>query len=309
MNPSYAAALNGTLTSPTGGNPVSGCQIYNNLPCTIQAYFIDSSGFHQYLGTINSNSNAPLSNACIGDYYLFILPVSGSFICVVQIVTGVTSYYVTNTQLTDPNDIGPIPQPNKTVLIPPNSPLVLVACGTVPPTPPSKTPPAASNYVTREQYWSLQGDSYSIVPGETRTISFTVTSGKQQTSSEQATVAASLGMSAGGGWGPVSASISASLNMSASVFQQVTISEQASTYVSDVVTNNSESPILALRWQMVDVLTIFATGGMPLSAVSSGSVVIVQPYDLSKMGDKAVRPPLIQRSPTPALGSSVMTMR
>ena len=137
------------------------------------------------------------SNVNVGDFFLFSLPTSGAFISVIEL-TSATGYHLDNTMLIDPNDIGPIPQPNQTVMVPPNSPRVLVACGTLPPTGPGETISSTSNYVTREQYWALQGDSYSIVPGETRTISFTVTSGKQETSSEQATVAASVGTSAGG---------------------------------------------------------------------------------------------------------------
>ncbi|MBC7577410.1 MAG: hypothetical protein H7312_08635 [Tardiphaga sp.] len=303
MNANYVAALNGTLVSPTGGAALSSVEFYNDLPFTVQLFFIDGSGYHQYLGTIFANSNAPVSNVNVGDFFLFSLPTSGAFISVIEL-TSATGYHLDNTLLIDPNDIGPIPQPNQTVMVPPNSPRVLVACGTLPPTGPGETISSTSNYVTREQYWALQGDSYSIVPGETRTISFTVTSGKQETSSEQATVAASVGTSAGGGWGPVSASVSASLNMSASVFQQVTITEQTSTYVSDVVTNNSKVPILVLRWQMVDVLTIFTLTGTPMGTVSSGSVVIVQSYDLSGLASQVARPLSVRRSPPPKLGKS-----
>lgn len=307
MNPIYQAALNGTLMSPTSGSSVSGVQVYNQLPCAIQVYFVNSSGYREYVGKINPFSNAPLSGTIVGDYYIFLLPQSGAFISAIEIASGVTSYYVSNASLVDPNDIGAIPQPTRTILVPPNSPSVLVSVGTVPPTPPTQAPSASASVVTREQYWALQGDSYSIVPGESRTTSFTVTSGKQETSSDQATVSSSLGLSAGGGWGPVSASVSASLNVSASLFQQVTVNEQTSTYVSDVVTNNSQNPILALRWQMADVVTIYNSSGSPLSAINSGSVVIVQAYDLSQLGDAITRPALMRRMPAPALGPAVQT--
>ena len=307
MNPIYQAALNGTLRSPTSGSTVSGVQVYNQLPCAVQVYFVTSSGYRTYVGKINPNSNAPLSGTIAGDYYIALLPQSGAFISAFEITAGVTAYYVANTSLIDPNDIGTLPQPTRTIVVPPNSPSVLVAIGTVPPTTPGQTVPSTASVVTREQYWSLQGDSSSIVPGETRTTSFTVTSGKQETSSDQATVSSSLGLSAGGGWGPVSASVSASLNVSASLFQQVTVTEQTSTYVSDVVTNNSQNPILALRWQMADVVTVYNSSGAPVSAVNSGSVVIVQAYDLSQLSDVAARPALEHRIPAPSLGQAVAT--
>jgi hypothetical protein len=313
MNPIYEQALNGTLCSPATGTPVvlSGSttpatiQVYNKLACPILGFFLDSSGKRNPLGIIKPGQNASLAGALIGDYYVATVPASGAFICVITIVAGVASYTVDNSVLVAPNDIGPLPEPNSTILVPQNSPRVLVACANL--VPPAKP---VTNYVTREQYWCLQGDSYSIAPDETRTISFTVNAGKQETSSEQATVDASLGASAsasGGmpGWGSASASISASLNASASVFQQVTVTEQTSTYVSDVVTNNTTGTNLVLRWQISDILTVFNVDGAPLSTISSGSVVMAQVTPFSQLKPATPTPQLVPRVPAPSLGESM----
>lgn len=304
MDSIYAKALNGTLASPASGTAVAGVQIYNHLACPILGFFLDSSGKRQPLGKIMAGENAPLNNAQVGDYYVATVPASGAFVCVITIASGVTSYTIDNSALVAPNDIGPLPEPNSTVYIPQDTPRVLVACANL--APPAKP---TTNYITREQYWCLQGDSYSIAPNETRTISYTITAGKQQTSSEEATVNASLGASAsasGGmpGWGSASASISASLNASASVFQQVTVTEQTSTYVSDVISNTSKGTNLVLRWQIQDIITVFDVNGVPLSTIASGSVVIVQLTPFSELKTAPPAAQLVPRVPAPALGPS-----
>jgi hypothetical protein len=303
VNQTYSNALNGTLASPASGPAVSGVEIYNKLACPIQGFFLDSSGMRNPLGTILAGQNASLANAQAGDYYVVTLPASGAFISVITIVTGTTAYTVDGNVLVEPNDIGPLPQPTSTVLVPQNTPRVMVACA--PLAPPAKP---STNYITREQYWTLQGDSYSISPGETRTVSYTVTAGKQQTSSDEVTVGASLGASAstsGGvpGWGSASASISASLNATASVFQQVTVTEQTSTYISDVVHNTTDTN-LVLRWQISDIVTVFNSAGAPQSNITSGSVVIAQSTPLSTLQATIARAPLVVRNPAPALGPS-----
>jgi hypothetical protein len=159
-----------------------------------------------------------------------------------------------NCELTlPPNVVGPFPAPNTSFPIPSDSPRVMVACGAV--TDKNGNP---NGYLVREQYWERQHDSYTLAPFEKRTISLTTTSGKQATSSHQTQIAASLGLSASGGWGPVSASISASLSVDASYFQQVTVTEQATTYVSAEIHNRTATPATYFRWQLTDVVTIFS---------------------------------------------------
>jgi hypothetical protein len=314
MNPIYQKALDGTLKSDAIGAALSGVQVYNKLCCPVLCYFVDAIGLRSRIGLIYPGENAALTGAKVGDYYVATVPASGAFICVFMMKSGVTSYYIDNAMLVDPNDIGALPAPNSTVLVPPNSPRVLVACAYVAqplPQPPGKTPAPAKqlNYITREQYWALQGDSYSVAPGETRTVSYTVTAGKQETSSDEKTVATSLGASAGAsggitGWGSVSTTISASLNASASVFQQVTVTEQTSTYVSDSVSNKTTDTNLVLRWQIADIVTVFNPSSVAQSTISSASVVIAQATPLSKLKPATARPELVPREPAPALGPS-----
>ena len=119
----------------------------------------------------------------------------------------------------------------------------------------------------------------------------------QKTTSEQTTVAASLGISASAGWGPISASVSTSLSQTSSTFQQVTLTEERTSFVSDTLENKTDKPRMLLIWQLTDIVTVFEGNGVPLSSIVSRNApnVIGGPYDpnslpaapaLSKAGGK-----------------------
>lgn len=287
VNSDYQSALAGTLYSPAvKGNPpptaAPECFLGNNLPIPLNMYYLDAQGYRVFLKTIPAKSKSvTIKNAKINDWLLFTVPGSGAFVRVLRISPNQTKYLVNFPQLTAPFDIGPIPQPTKSQYIPQDSSSILVACGTLP----------NGNTVTREQYWHLQGDSYSLAPGESRTISYTVTTGKQNTSSTQAQISTQVGFSGSDGWGPVSASLSSSLNASAAVYQQVTITEESTSYVSTTVQNLQGDAMLVLRWQLVDLITIFNDSNTPLAGVNVDSIVIVQSYQQGGLQESPAKPP------------------
>ena len=126
--------------------------------------------------------------------------------------------------------------------------------------------------ITREQYWAQLPDSYMLAPGEEREFSQTISQGTQQTSSSQATVAASLGASASAGWGPISASLSASLSASSTTTQQFSIAEESTTYVSIKLKADTNGPSrMVLRWQLMDEVTVFSESGEPVASVILGN--------------------------------------
>ena len=284
MDSDYQSALAGTLCSPSPKAPTTknapNCKLANDLPIPLNMYYLDQQGFRVFLKQIPAKAQptadvkkstvktVTIAHAKINDWLLFTVPASGAFVRVMEICENQSEYVVDFLQLTPPFDIGPIPQPTATQFIPQNSASILVACGTLP----------NGNTVTREQFWELQGDSYSLAPHETRTISYTVTTGRQSTSSEQATISTQVGFTGSDGWGPVSASLSSSLNASAAVYQQVTINDQSTSYISTTVTNESDDARLVLRWQLVDNITIFNNANKPLASVNMDSIVIVQSY-------------------------------
>jgi hypothetical protein len=289
MNELYAKALTGRLCAAETDTTVS-IQVYNNLPVRIAVYNTTSAGTRVLLGHIEPNANAPVEGTD-GDYLVMTSSLSGSFISAYALTSSETQYTVDNSVLTEPNDIGSIPQPTTNVLVPVNSPLVMVAISTITPSDSS-----SSNFITREQYWNLQGDSYSLSMGESRTVSYTIVSGRQTTSSSQETVGASIGVDAHAGWGPISAGISASLNAESTTFQQVSVNEQTTSYMSDTVTNSGDDDLVVLRWQMTDVITVFSPSYQPLASIVSGlNPIIVKSYGISGLLSSDVRPALVER--------------
>lgn len=276
MKELYAKALMGQLYATETTTAVT-IQVHNNLPVRIAVYNATNAGTRQLLGHVEPGSNGPVTGTD-GDYLVIASAVSGSFISAYALNTSESSYTVDNSVLTTPNDIGSIPVPTTDVLVPVNSPLVMVAISTISPD------GSTTNYITREQFWNLQGDSYSLAVGESRTVSYTIVSGRQTTSSTQDTVGASIGVDAHAGWGPISAGISASLNAESTTFQQVTVNEQTTSYMSDTVTNSGDDDVAVLRWQMTDVITIFSPSYQPLASIVSGlNPIIVKSYNVSDL--------------------------
>ncbi|OWV74669.1 hypothetical protein ATY76_27380 [Rhizobium sp. R339] len=200
---------------------------------------------------------------------------TGSFMCSIVMQTEGEAITVNYMLLTSPNDIGPVPQPTATMLVPPDSPRILVGCSTL----------ADGKIVVREQFWDRQGDSCTLAPGEKKTITTTVTTGRQETSTHESTLAASLGMNANVGFGPFSASVSSSLSMTSRSFQQVTVSEQNTAYFADELTNPyTDQACLVLRWQLTDVITIFQPEGAPCGSVIIGeSPIITEIYGINAL--------------------------
>jgi|GEM_PF-2597226 len=296
MNRDYQAALDGTLKSDPNGAPVGTVTISNWLDVPVAVFWIDDQGLHSEEGPILGPQGGKFqwANVQAKNYFLITFPYTGGFVSVVSVVEGVLEYVIDYDSLVDPGAIGPFPVPNRQVIIPPDSPRVVVACGTVAG---SETTPGY-HAVVREQYWRRMADSYALAPAETRVVSTTSTSGKQETSSSLESIASTVGVSASAGWGPVSASLSASLSYNSTTFQQVTITEETTSYASDTVTNPSNTnPVMFLKWQLCDVITLFETDkqseGIPIACVISGQspVLIAGPYDPNNLPPREPRVP------------------
>jgi Insecticidal Crystal Toxin, P42 len=254
MNPNYEKALKRQLVTQTGPAMFSGISFENRLPIAIRIQWINPQGVLVNFPNEPNKSEEFAPGRKQGDlqawpgcFYHLTTSFSGAFVGLVEIQAGQAAYQITPMLMTRPNDIGPFPQPSKNTLIPVDSPRVLVACG--------KSP--NGKIVAREQFWKRSSESYTLAPHQTHTIGFSVTNGMQETTSKQETVAQSLGMSASAGWGPVSASVSASLSATSTTFQQVTITKRDTRYETVVLTNNTDKPQTFLKWQLLDLITIF----------------------------------------------------
>ncbi|TQM62508.1 hypothetical protein [Humibacillus xanthopallidus] len=274
-------AVNGALAPQFGDVTSIPIQLENGLPVPITLYMLEADGEHSGWDaagrlsagqpglTLAPAEGVGLTNWHLGEFVLVLAKDSGAFVTAYPLPTtkptqaSLTVTSIDATMLVAPNEIGspPVPDPALGVVIPADGTRVLVGCGMAP----------NGNLVTREQFWQRCSTSYCLAPRETRTISTTVSNGMDVTTSEQRTVAASLGISVSGGWGPVSASLSASLSRSSTSFHQVTVSTQTTAFEEQQVSNTDPlHSAMVLVWQLMDVLTIFDASHRPLAAVLTG---------------------------------------
>lgn len=263
MNSLYAEALNGTLVSQPTSNYFT-VNFANNIGVEFDVFSVSTNGELDYLFSVPGNNVSSYVETATGNCYVFMTSMTGAFIAAAQLPAtpdhGQWTLTVDSQMLTDPNDIGPLPVPSADVLIPVNSPNVLISSGVLP----------TGNIVTREQYWRRLADSYSLAAGETKTVSYSVTSGLDKTSSTVDQVSQSVGVTASGGWGPISASVSASLSQNATTMQQVSVHEETSMFCSQTLDNSAgTNAIVILRWQLMDVYNIFS----PVSSSNSSQLL------------------------------------
>ena len=293
--------LNGTLNWE-GGQSKWTCQIANafSFPVVIDyAHNLNepARSITDLPALLGAGSRATMSNSGKdGDppsgYYKAVTAATGALVAVFALSEKSADVVLDPSILNVPNDIGPIPGPTSsvpeapiepkpaherigsTVIVPQNGTSVLVGSG------------KAENgaIILREQFWALQNDSICLAGNETRTVSYSVTSGMQTVSSTETQVAMSLGVSASGGWGPVRASMNATLNRNTRVSQQISINEQRTSYVANSIHNPSVDPIAYLRWQLTDVITVLdEEGETPTSLVAQAlnPTIVMGPYWVS----------------------------
>jgi hypothetical protein len=302
MDPIYQQALSGTLSNAGAGSVVGDITMNNNTEVPVSISYPAAPGQYVTFATVAVGGTATAYQCSENTYIIVRSALTGAFMAVLTVTTGILTYPITCALLCSPNDIGTIPTPTLSIPIPTDSPSVLVACGVLP----------NGNTVTRAQYWSRQPDSYSLAPGETRTVSYTEVAGMQRSSSTQETVTAAVSSSASAGWGPISASVSASLSASAMTNQQVSVSTENTSFTSMSLTNTSTTDSsLVLRWQLMDVLTILSTAGVPLASIVSGQApTVALAYTLNNLPDVAsvrtmspglvLQPPRVMHAPAPS---------
>ena len=135
----------------------------------------------------------------------------------------------------------------------------------------------------REQYWQVSSESVSLIPGQTITMSVTTENGVDRTSSTEETVSAAISAGASFGWGPISASISASLARSSNVMQQLVVRENTTRFDEIVITlGANEQPRTYIVWNLMDVVSLYEIGsGAPVSKPIAVIVTNVPPKIVS----------------------------
>ncbi len=304
MNKDFEKALRGELCSDPTGDPKT-VEFRNHFQVPVTLVYLDKKGF-QDVSTMRSllpGRGATFKARRPGDYFLITAADSGAFMCVQKVTPEDKHYAFGPKDLVQPSDVGPIPEPNTAAIIPNDSPRVVVGCSEYR----KKAGNKARYRMTREQYWHRYANSYSLAWGEKRQVSLTTQSGRQQTSSKEETFVSSFDLGASIGWGPISASFSSSLSSTTTGFQQVTITEQSTSYVSCTLENTNtddkdKGALLVFYWQLIDVISLFDENGRPAGSVSqAANPVLVKTYFMNQLKP----PPLLdakgERVPDPPL--------
>lgn len=276
MKAIYQQALEGKLCSTQSGAKRS-IDFLNLTAVPLLVSWADATGKLKLRGKLATKQQLRCDDSYDGYAYVFIAVDSGAFVAAcVQDASMVKPVEIDATWLCQPGDIGPLPQPSKGCPIPPDSPSVVVGAG--------GEFSDQKTAVVRQQYWHLSADSYVLGPREERLVSYQETSGMQQMTSEQKTMAESLGLSASGGWGPISASLTATLSATTSRMQQLTLTTETVRYESTTLKNPTDQPVMNLMWQLTDVVTVYQKLKPVASVVSTlRPVLIAGPYDPTKL--------------------------
>ncbi|TQM62506.1 hypothetical protein [Humibacillus xanthopallidus] len=260
-------ALNGQLPSPPGSQIIYSAKsstavtVDNRLPIPILVVQLDTSGAHcDPVVPVPATSSEVLHSWYGNGYAAVLAPATGGFICFLGPLPGTptaTTFTVDADALLRPNAIGPVPLPTNDSIIPADSARVVVGCGQA----------ANGANLLREQYWQRLPESTTLSPDELLTRATTVVSGMSDTTSAQQELQSSLGLSASGGWGAVSASVSSTLSLSSTSFQQVTVTTESTIFNSSTFDNSGSGGAYLLFWQLTDVVTVLDASGQPKASV------------------------------------------
>lgn len=243
---------------PEGGETeVMGLRNGLRIPVAVTPWSFDAEGVPRFALTIKPGEKVEEVLA-VDSYALVEDAIQGAFIGVMHLTgQGVAQVLPSGrlypasvssnaTLLLKPGDIGPIPLPTTDIPLPNDSTAVLVGAGMA----------LTGNVVARTQQYRRTADSMSLAPGEERNISITTLNGMQEESSDTTTVATSVNASASAGWGPVSASVDASLSTSSTLSHTYTVSASTQRFDEVIYKNTSEQVETLFAWQLFDVVTI-----------------------------------------------------
>jgi hypothetical protein len=289
----YQAAVDHSLMPKAAGAPIPNVTLSNKIPIVMFYYLVTSAGDHAGWNdttkkfevgypaiAIGGNASRVLAGVLsLGDVLLLTSASTGAFVGLLSVTQGQVdgaALEITGKIFSAPNDIGRTPVPTATTIIPPDSTHVMVGYGTLP----------NSNLLIREQYWRRMPESCSVAPGQTKELSYTTTTGMESVTSTQEEVAASVGASVSGGWGPISASVSMNLSKNSTTFQQVTCMQETVVYTSDKIENKASTPSMYLFWQLMDLITVTKADNLPIASILSGGqpAVIGGPYAQAAAG-------------------------
>lgn len=278
MHPLYQSALKGTLVSYMASAEVGPLTFVNKLPIPVWVAWLGSDGRIQARFPLKPTESHTFSSSSPGYAYVVLTMDSGAFVCAYKhdLASG-SSVLIDEKMLCKPNELGDRPEPTKLCPIPRDTQPILVGVGTI-----VNSNPLTS--ISRQQYWRLAPDSYVLAPGEKRSVGFEETSGMQSTTSTEDSLSTSLGLGLNVGWGPISASMSASITSTSTTMQQVVLTNETTRHESVELNNTSPDPVMYLYWQMMEIVTVFHAL-KPVATTTSGlrPVLVSKAYDPNKL--------------------------
>ncbi len=165
----------------------------------------------------------------------------GSLVFHKKIKKGDSTYRVTANSLKAPNDL---PEPTF------NDPgsMYLVGQGL----------DSNHNIITRERWWELSPASVDLLPNESRSWTMTFYEGVEESQSSLKSMSSELSTSSSAGWGPVSASLTASLSASSSTQETISLSTQTTETETRNLLNTNQTQVMSARsYQMYERITIW----------------------------------------------------
>lgn len=225
-------------------------------------------------GVWNADGNGPFTSdfsvhAAVGNTVVICSALTGALVCAYLVqpeADGTSSQVLTTRALLPPNRIGRFPKTLSSATIPLDTQRILVSLGRLP----------NGNVVTREQHWKRTADSFSMAGASKRTVGVWKKTGTESTSTSEETLSTSVDASASAGWGPVSATLSASLSDTSTTFHQVTIKDEVTTFESIVYANDDQMPQALHFWQLTDVVTVYDGSTLkPIAVASSGQAPVM----------------------------------
>lgn len=288
MDPLLKDYLDGTLKSPEKPELGKSLDFINDLDIPIAVGVLAPDGSAFPLQKVVPPSQTGQFSGQPTNWYFLAWALDGS-LAAVRLPTSVDNnkaqIKIGPADLSSPGDIGPVPSPSAEIPIPNDSPSILVGTGQ------AADSQGTTTYLTRAQFWKLSSDSITLAPNEEVSTGYTSMTGIQETSSETDTVAASVGASLSAGWGPVSASLSASFNRSTTTFQQYVSTQRDTRYESRTYKGDAAGTTMIFRWQLYDVVTISSSADNKILA----QVTTAQHPDIVKIY-KETELPAITRS-------------
>lgn len=174
---------------------------------------------------------------------------------------------VDQTLISKPNAIGapPVLGTDQSMAVPPDTTPILVGNAYI-----------GDVYLEHSQYWNLSANSYSLPPGDERRVVFEQVSGTLETDEVAYNFALAVGVNVSGSgslsYSQLSATLSASLSFdaesSSAAKRTVSVTQQSTVTVEDLLKNTTEDVKMVLIWELTDIFITY-TDSKPTAALSS----------------------------------------